>query len=186
MTRAPVRAHAPRCQRRRPRSSRDPTRRRQFRHGRAKRPGSRSSSRAIASPGASSKKACRGASAVVSTTSSTVSRQEGDSIENVDRQGTIESHRGCRGSWYQALHSDFISKRRHRLSASGRETCCRGSPAAGPDDVHDPSTYIFHGGVTGHRPSHSKADAHRYRLGGDRLVGVADRIARTLPHPCCG
>jgi uncharacterized protein YbjT (DUF2867 family) len=34
-------------------------------------------------------KACRGASAVVSTASSTVSRQQGDSIENVDRQGQL-------------------------------------------------------------------------------------------------
>jgi NADH dehydrogenase len=33
--------------------------------------------------------ACRGATAVVSTASSTVSRQEGDSIENVDRQGQL-------------------------------------------------------------------------------------------------
>ena len=38
---------------------------------------------------ASLEKACRGASAVVSTASSTVSRQEGDSIENVDRQGQM-------------------------------------------------------------------------------------------------
>ena len=38
---------------------------------------------------ASLEKACRGASAVVSTASSTVSRQEGDSIENVDRQGQL-------------------------------------------------------------------------------------------------
>ena len=33
--------------------------------------------------------ACRGASAVVSTASSTLSRQEGDSIESVDRQGQL-------------------------------------------------------------------------------------------------
>ena len=33
--------------------------------------------------------ACRGASAVISTASSTVSRQEGDSIESVDRQGQL-------------------------------------------------------------------------------------------------
>jgi NADH dehydrogenase len=33
--------------------------------------------------------ACRGASAVVSTASSTMSRQEGDSIESVDRQGQL-------------------------------------------------------------------------------------------------
>jgi uncharacterized protein YbjT (DUF2867 family) len=34
-------------------------------------------------------KACRGARVVISTASSTVSRQEGDSIENVDRQGQM-------------------------------------------------------------------------------------------------
>jgi len=33
--------------------------------------------------------ACRGASAVISTASSTMSRQEGDSIESVDRQGQL-------------------------------------------------------------------------------------------------
>src|SRR5436190_5503163 len=33
--------------------------------------------------------ACRGASAVVSTATSTLSRQEGDSIESVDRQGQL-------------------------------------------------------------------------------------------------
>ena len=33
--------------------------------------------------------ACRGASAVISTASSTISRQEGDSIESVDRQGQL-------------------------------------------------------------------------------------------------
>ena len=33
--------------------------------------------------------ACRGASAVISTASSTLSRQEGDSIETVDRQGQL-------------------------------------------------------------------------------------------------
>jgi uncharacterized protein YbjT (DUF2867 family) len=33
--------------------------------------------------------ACRGASAVISTASSTVSRQDGDSIESVDRQGQL-------------------------------------------------------------------------------------------------
>jgi NADH dehydrogenase len=33
--------------------------------------------------------ACRGASAIISTVSSTVSRQDGDSIENVDRQGQL-------------------------------------------------------------------------------------------------
>jgi len=33
--------------------------------------------------------ACRGASAVISTASSTLSRQEGDSIESVDRQGQL-------------------------------------------------------------------------------------------------
>lgn len=33
--------------------------------------------------------ACRGASAVISTASSTVSRQEGDSIESVDREGQL-------------------------------------------------------------------------------------------------
>ena len=33
--------------------------------------------------------ACRGASAIVSTASSTLSRQEGDSIESVDRQGQL-------------------------------------------------------------------------------------------------
>jgi uncharacterized protein YbjT (DUF2867 family) len=33
--------------------------------------------------------ACRGASAVISTASSTVTRQEGDSIESVDRQGQL-------------------------------------------------------------------------------------------------
>ena len=38
---------------------------------------------------ASLETACRGASTVVSTASSTVSRQEGDSIENVDRQGQL-------------------------------------------------------------------------------------------------
>jgi len=38
---------------------------------------------------ASLEKACRGARVVVSTASSTVSRQEGDSIENVDRQGQL-------------------------------------------------------------------------------------------------
>ena len=38
---------------------------------------------------ASLETACRGASAVVSTASSTVSRQDGDSIENVDRQGQL-------------------------------------------------------------------------------------------------
>jgi uncharacterized protein YbjT (DUF2867 family) len=38
---------------------------------------------------ASLETACRGASAVVSTASSTVSRQEGDSIEKVDRQGQL-------------------------------------------------------------------------------------------------
>jgi len=38
---------------------------------------------------ASLEKACRGARAVISTASSTVSRQEGDSIENVDRQGQL-------------------------------------------------------------------------------------------------
>src|SRR4029453_305409 len=38
---------------------------------------------------ASLDRACRGASAVVSTASSTVSRQEGDSIERVDRQGQL-------------------------------------------------------------------------------------------------
>jgi uncharacterized protein YbjT (DUF2867 family) len=38
---------------------------------------------------ASLEKACSGASAVVSTASSTVSRQQGDSIENVDRQGQL-------------------------------------------------------------------------------------------------
>lgn len=38
---------------------------------------------------ASLEKACRGASVVVSTASSTVSRQEGDSIEHVDRQGQL-------------------------------------------------------------------------------------------------
>ena len=34
--------------------------------------------------------ACRGASAVISTTSSTISRQQGDSIESVDRQGQLD------------------------------------------------------------------------------------------------
>jgi uncharacterized protein YbjT (DUF2867 family) len=38
---------------------------------------------------ASLEKACRGASAVVSTASSTVSRQAGDSIESVDHQGQL-------------------------------------------------------------------------------------------------
>ena len=38
---------------------------------------------------ASLEKACRGARVVVSTASSTVSRQEGDCIENVDRQGQL-------------------------------------------------------------------------------------------------
>lgn len=38
---------------------------------------------------ASLEKACRGVRVVVSTASSTVSRQEGDSIENVDRQGQL-------------------------------------------------------------------------------------------------
>jgi NADH dehydrogenase len=38
---------------------------------------------------ASLETACRGASAVVSTASSTMSRQEGDSIESVDRQGQL-------------------------------------------------------------------------------------------------
>ncbi len=38
---------------------------------------------------ASLDKACRGANAVISTASSTVSRQEGDSIESVDRQGQL-------------------------------------------------------------------------------------------------
>ena len=38
---------------------------------------------------ASLETACRGASAVVSTASSTVSRQSGDSIESVDRQGQL-------------------------------------------------------------------------------------------------
>src|SRR5213080_5314593 len=33
--------------------------------------------------------ACRGATAVISTASSTISRQEGDSIESVDRQGQL-------------------------------------------------------------------------------------------------
>src|SRR5947208_16627467 len=33
--------------------------------------------------------ACRGTSAVISTASSTVSRQDGDSIESVDRQGQL-------------------------------------------------------------------------------------------------
>lgn len=39
---------------------------------------------------ASVEAACRGASAVVSTASSTLSRQEGDSIESVDRQGQLD------------------------------------------------------------------------------------------------
>src|SRR6476469_288892 len=34
--------------------------------------------------------ACRGASAVISTASSTLSRQEGDSIDSVDRQGQLD------------------------------------------------------------------------------------------------
>src|SRR5262245_66239391 len=33
--------------------------------------------------------ACRGVTAVISTASSTLSRQEGDSIESVDRQGQV-------------------------------------------------------------------------------------------------
>src|SRR5436190_12441592 len=34
--------------------------------------------------------ACRGASAVISTASSTLSRQEGDSIQSVDREGQLD------------------------------------------------------------------------------------------------
>ena len=60
---------------------------------------------------------------------------------------TAEPHRGCRGGWRQALRPDFISERRRRLSAAVRETCRRGSLAAKPHDVHDPSADIFHGGV---------------------------------------
>jgi uncharacterized protein YbjT (DUF2867 family) len=36
--------------------------------------------------------ACRGVSAIVSTASSTLSRQEGDSIESVDRDGPVHGH----------------------------------------------------------------------------------------------
>lgn len=39
---------------------------------------------------ASLKAACRGASAIISTASSTLSRQEGDSIESVDRKGQLD------------------------------------------------------------------------------------------------
>jgi uncharacterized protein YbjT (DUF2867 family) len=42
--------------------------------------------------------ACRGASAVVSTASSTLSRQEGDSIESVDRQGQLNLIEAAEGA----------------------------------------------------------------------------------------
>ena len=36
--------------------------------------------------------ACQGVSAVISTASSTLSRQEGDSIQTVDLEGTVKTH----------------------------------------------------------------------------------------------
>src|SRR6185503_1266412 len=39
---------------------------------------------------ASIAEACRGADTVVSTASSTISRQEGDSLDSVDRQGQLD------------------------------------------------------------------------------------------------
>ena len=55
--------------------------------------------------------ACRGISTVISTASSTLSRQAGDSIETVDAQGQLNLVRAGKGRRCSTLHLYFVLTR---------------------------------------------------------------------------
>ncbi len=108
--------------------------------------------------------ACRGVRAVISTASSTLSRQEGDSIESVDQEGQLNLVDAAEAAGvkhfvlisFPNVNIDFPLQRAKRA--------VEGPGAAKRDVVHDPAADVFHGSVVEPRAGFRPERTRRHRF----------------------
>ena len=97
---------------------------------------------------ASLARACAGVQSVISTASSTLARQSGDSIETVDRRGQLALVDAARTAGVE--HFVFVSFRdepRHSLPADRGQARGRGGVEEVRNGLHHPAGLVLHGSV---------------------------------------
>ena len=126
---------------------------------------------------ASLARACAGVQAVISTASSTLSRQAGDSIESVDQQGQLALVEAARKQASIASFRLVSRKPTHPVSVDGRQTRRRAGAEVIRHGVHDPPGVLLHGSV-----AHTGAGVRcRQRQGAGCTAMAAARSAGSPP-----